>query len=237
MANAYATFAAQGEAAPWHDGATRSRAPTAARATRPKPKTDPRVRRGRDGRRELRAAAGGGERHRHRGAVARPARLRARPAPRRCGRTPRRRRGSSATRRSSAAAVDFYKGTGRADLDGVGGLPTFFGGEYPARIWTAFMTAAMQGKAVKDFPEPRRTSARPSTRSRPPTPSPTETPTETPTTETPTPTATDDGASRRPSVPTTPSPGESPPGTVVISPSLEPPDNGTQGDDGGDDGG
>jgi membrane peptidoglycan carboxypeptidase len=50
------------------------------------------------------------------------------------------------------AAVDFYKGTGRADLDGVGGLPTFFGGEYPARIWTAFMTAAMEGKKVEDFP-------------------------------------------------------------------------------------
>ena len=60
-----------------------------------------------------------------------------------------------------SAAVDFYKGTGRADLDGVGGLSTFFGGEYPARIWTAFMTAAMQGKDVEHVPAARRTSARP----------------------------------------------------------------------------
>jgi membrane peptidoglycan carboxypeptidase len=51
-----------------------------------------------------------------------------------------------------SAAVDFYKGKGRADLDGVGGLPTFFGGEYPARIWTAFMQGAMKGKKIKDFP-------------------------------------------------------------------------------------
>ena len=51
-----------------------------------------------------------------------------------------------------SAAVDFYKGTGTADLDGVGGLSTFFGGEYPARIWTAFMTAALQGKEVEDVP-------------------------------------------------------------------------------------
>ena len=101
---------------------------------------------------DLRAAAGRARTApapRRRRSAGRP---RARPAPRRCDRTPRRRPGSSATRRSCAAAVDFYKGTGRADLDGVGGLSTFFGGEYPARIWTAFMTAAMQGKEVEEFP-------------------------------------------------------------------------------------
>ncbi len=53
-----------------------------------------------------------------------------------------------------AAAVSIYKGTGKADLDGVGGLSTFFGGEYPARIWTAFMTGALQGKKVLEFPQP-----------------------------------------------------------------------------------
>jgi membrane peptidoglycan carboxypeptidase len=52
------------------------------------------------------------------------------------------------------AAVDFYKGTGKADLDGVGGLSTFFGGDYPARIWTAFMKVATQGQKVEDFPLP-----------------------------------------------------------------------------------
>ena len=53
-----------------------------------------------------------------------------------------------------SAAVSIYKGKGRADLDGVGGLPTFFGGSYPARIWTAFMAGAMEGKKVKEFPPP-----------------------------------------------------------------------------------
>ncbi|MDQ1620020.1 MAG: hypothetical protein QOE19_2589, partial [Actinomycetota bacterium] len=51
-----------------------------------------------------------------------------------------------------SAAVDFYKGKGRADLDGVGGLSTFFGGAYPARVWTAFMQGAMKGMKVEDFP-------------------------------------------------------------------------------------
>jgi membrane peptidoglycan carboxypeptidase len=74
MANAYATFAAQGEATPWHvldevKGARRH--PLQGR--RP---AGPGVRQGRDGRRELRAAAGGRERHRHRGPVARPPRCR-----------------------------------------------------------------------------------------------------------------------------------------------------------------
>jgi len=108
------------------------------------------------------------------------------------------------------AAVDFYKGTGRADLDGVGGLPTFFGGEYPARIWTAFMTAAMEGKKVEDFP-PRadvgQTLNPKPTKKPTPTPTPT-TPTPTPTTTTPTPTESPT------STPPTPSPSD----TLTVSP-------------------
>ena len=84
-----------------------------------------------------------------------------------------------------SAAVSIYKGTGRADLDGVGGLSTFFGGEYPARIWTAFMTGAMQGLEVRDFPPPAYVGE---ILNPPPPPSPT--PSETPTSETPTPTET-----------------------------------------------
>jgi membrane peptidoglycan carboxypeptidase len=109
------------------------------------------------------------------------------------------------------AAVDFYKGTGKADLDGVGGLSTFFGGDYPARIWTAFMTAAMEGKKVEDFPEPAyvgKTLNPKPTKTSTPTPttsSPTATVTPTPT-PTPTPTVT----------PTPPPP--SPTDTVTISP-------------------
>jgi len=115
-----------------------------------------------------------------------------------------------------SAAVSFYKGTGRADLDGVGGLPTFFGGEYPARIWTAFMTGAMQGMQVEDFPEPEYVGE---TRN----PAPTFTPTPTPTTSTPTPTTTSAPPSTVAPSPTdtnTPGPPSTPPGQDTSSPSI-----------------
>ncbi len=51
-----------------------------------------------------------------------------------------------------SAAVDFYKGDGTESLDGVAGMSTFFGGAYPARVWTAFMKAALVGEEVIDFP-------------------------------------------------------------------------------------
>jgi membrane peptidoglycan carboxypeptidase len=116
-----------------------------------------------------------------------------------------------------SAAVSFYKGTGRADLDGVGGLSTFFGGEYPARIWTAFMQGAMQGKKVEDFPEPVYVGEPVNP---PPPPSPTPSPTES--TETPsTPPSTTPPATSPPaSPPPSPAPSSPPPGeqTITISP-------------------
>jgi membrane peptidoglycan carboxypeptidase len=109
-----------------------------------------------------------------------------------------------------AAAVDFYKGTGRADLDGVGGLSTFFGGEYPARIWTAFMTAAMQNLPVKDFPPPAYVGQAVN-------PQPTFTPS--PTTSTPTPTASATTTTSTPTIlPTTPIPTTSLPGPPSTPP-------------------
>ncbi len=39
-------------------------------------------------------------------------------------------------------------------LSGTGGLSTVTGGSFPAAIWTAFMTAALDGLPVEDFPEP-----------------------------------------------------------------------------------
>ncbi|HEX7186744.1 MAG TPA: transglycosylase domain-containing protein [Actinomycetes bacterium] len=115
-----------------------------------------------------------------------------------------------------SAAVSFYKGTGRADLDGVGGLSTFFGGEYPARIWTAFMQGAMQGLAVEDFPEPAYVGE---TVNPQPTFTPSPTPTETTESPTPTPTPTTVPPSESPGPPTTP-PGQetSAPETIIISP-------------------
>jgi membrane peptidoglycan carboxypeptidase len=119
-----------------------------------------------------------------------------------------------------SAAVDFYKGTGRADLDGVGGLSTFFGGEYPARIWTAFMTAALQNKDIEEFPPPayvgETVNPQPTF-----TPTPTEspTPTETPTVLPTTPLPTTPLPTGPPVPPTTP-PGQnpSPTDTIIISP-------------------
>jgi membrane peptidoglycan carboxypeptidase len=110
------------------------------------------------------------------------------------------------------AAVDFYKGTGKADLDGVGGLSTFFGGAYPARIWTAFMTAAMEGKKVEGFP-PRADVGKTLN------PKPSKTPTPTPTTTTPTPTPTPTPTTTTPTP--TPSKGKPTPtgtGTLTVSP-------------------
>ena len=104
-----------------------------------------------------------------------------------------------------AAAVDFYKGTGRADLDGVGGLSTFFGGEYPARVWTAFMTAALKNKPVLDFPAPAYVGS--TVNPAPPkSPSPSESPSGTPSTVPPS------------TVPPTPPPTPTPPPPPASSP-------------------
>ena len=86
-----------------------------------------------------------------------------------------------------AATVAFYRGDGTKNLDNVGGLPTFFGGSYPAHIWASFMKQALDGQPVKQFP-PRANVGKPVN----PTPSATPTPTTaTPTpSQTPTPSAT-----------------------------------------------
>jgi membrane peptidoglycan carboxypeptidase len=58
-----------------------------------------------------------------------------------------------------AASVAYFKTDYSAEtpemlsLDGTGGLETFAGGQYPARTWTAFMKAALEGEEVLEFPE------------------------------------------------------------------------------------
>ena len=58
-----------------------------------------------------------------------------------------------------AASVAYFKSDYAAEtpkmlsLDGTGGLETFAGGQYPARTWTAFMKAALDGEDVIEFPE------------------------------------------------------------------------------------
>ena len=112
-----------------------------------------------------------------------------------------------------AAAVDFYKGDGTKSLDGVAGMSTFFGGAYPARVWTAFMQGALRGEEVLDFPERADVGETLN-------PKPTKTPKPSPTTTSPTPTPTPSSPE-----PTTPTPN---PTTVTpdpsISVSLEPSD-------------
>jgi membrane peptidoglycan carboxypeptidase len=55
-----------------------------------------------------------------------------------------------------SAAVAFYKDANgdqvKESLDNVGGEGTFFGGGYPARIWTSFMTHALHGEPYINFP-------------------------------------------------------------------------------------
>jgi membrane peptidoglycan carboxypeptidase len=213
MANAYATFAARGEAAQWHvvrevqgaNGGTRYKGKTAtSRAFDEDVMADVSY--------ALQQVVKSGTGAKAQ-ALGRPA----------AGKT-----GTAALRPDTttsawfvgytpqlSAAVSIYKGTGRADLDGVGGLSTFFGGEYPARIWTAFMEGAMKGMDVESFPDPEYVGQAVNPEPSPtPTPTPTETPTETPS-ETPTPTETV-VPSETPGPPSTP-PGQSSP-TNTTSP-------------------
>ena len=206
MASAYCTIAAQGQQT---ETAHCRRSEDARRrhALQGPAEEDAGVQQGRHGRRDLRTPAGRTQRHRHRGTQSRAGRLPAKT-------------GTAALRPDTTtsawfvgftpqlcAAVDFYKGTGKADLDGVGGLSTFFGGQYPARVWTAFMTAAMEGKKVEEFP-PRADVGKTLN------PKPTKTPTPTPTTTTPKPTKTPTPTP----TPTVSTPTPTPTGTITVDP-------------------
>jgi membrane peptidoglycan carboxypeptidase len=102
-----------------------------------------------------------------------------------------------------ATAVAMYRDDADGNpvqLKGFGGYGEITGGSFPVRAWTQFMSQALNGMPVKDFPkaEPIGTPVNPSpppvTRTSTPTPTTTQTPTPTPTvTETPTtpPTPTD----------------------------------------------
>ena len=53
-----------------------------------------------------------------------------------------------------AAAVSFFRDDATETLNGIGGLTSVTGGSFPARIWTAFMKGALKGEPVMDFPAP-----------------------------------------------------------------------------------
>jgi membrane peptidoglycan carboxypeptidase len=134
-----------------------------------------------------------------------------------------------------ATSVAMYrvKDDGNPDeLDGFGQFGEITGGSFPVRIWTDFMSQALDGQPVEDFPAaekigevfnpaPRATTPRTATTTQTPTgsPSPTGSPTGTPTTTgsptgTPTgpPTATDSPSPTRPTRTRTktPAPSQSP---------------------------
>jgi membrane peptidoglycan carboxypeptidase len=135
-----------------------------------------------------------------------------------------------------STAVMYVKGRNAiADLDGVGGLSTFFGGAYPARTWTAFMQSAGQGTQCEKFPapayvsgsKPTPTTPPPSTVASPtnsqtPTQIPSGTPTHTATSPTGTPTFTITSPTGTPTF-TIPSPTGTPTGpSTTVSTTIHP---------------
>jgi membrane peptidoglycan carboxypeptidase len=53
-----------------------------------------------------------------------------------------------------AASVALFRDSASESLNGIGGLTSVTGGTFPARIWTAFMKGALKGQPVMDFPAP-----------------------------------------------------------------------------------
>jgi membrane peptidoglycan carboxypeptidase len=53
-----------------------------------------------------------------------------------------------------AASVAFFRDDATQSLNGIGGLTSVTGGTFPARIWTAFMKGALKDEPVMEFPAP-----------------------------------------------------------------------------------
>jgi membrane peptidoglycan carboxypeptidase len=53
-----------------------------------------------------------------------------------------------------AASVAFFRDNATQSLNGIGGMTSLTGGSFPARIWTEFMKKALKGEPVMDFPVP-----------------------------------------------------------------------------------
>ena len=53
-----------------------------------------------------------------------------------------------------AASVALFRDNASLSLNGIGGLTSLTGGTFPARIWTAFMKGALRGEPVLNFPAP-----------------------------------------------------------------------------------
>ena len=53
-----------------------------------------------------------------------------------------------------AASVAFFRDNATQSLNGIGGMTSLTGGTFPARIWTQFMKGALKGEPVMEFPAP-----------------------------------------------------------------------------------
>ena len=53
-----------------------------------------------------------------------------------------------------AASVSFFRDNATQTLNGIGGMTSVTGGSFPARIWTQFMKGALRGEPVMSFPAP-----------------------------------------------------------------------------------
>ena len=53
-----------------------------------------------------------------------------------------------------AASVSFFRDNATQSLNGIGGMTSVTGGSFPARIWTQFMKGALRGEPVMSFPAP-----------------------------------------------------------------------------------
>ena len=53
-----------------------------------------------------------------------------------------------------AASVALFRDSASESLNGIGGLTSLTGGTFPAKIWTAFMKGALKGQEIMDFPAP-----------------------------------------------------------------------------------
>ena len=53
-----------------------------------------------------------------------------------------------------AASVALFRDNATQSLNGIGGLTSVTGGSFPARIWTQFMKGALKGEPIMDFPAP-----------------------------------------------------------------------------------
>ncbi len=120
-----------------------------------------------------------------------------------------------------ATAVGYFRGEGTAtdDLDGAGGLSTFFGGAYPARTWTTFMIGALDGEPVQQFPPAANigTVLSPPPPPQPVAPSPEPSPTSTPSPQRPEPTR-----EPEPTTPPEPTPEPTPQPTTPPEPTPQP---------------